>query len=172
MANEISHDSITGDTLYACRFQLDGNVFLSDGASDEAWGAGGNDADEYDVTMTEDGAGGHFVGSFDAGANIAAGVYQVAVYLQAGANPADTDSPVARGEMYWDGTAELNSFTLDTQIDDEVIGADGDSHEDLSDQMDTLSTDQNRVVNVYNEREPSSGVLAGTLARLAELLRP
>lgn len=34
---------------------------------------------------------------------------------------------------------------------DTLIGADGDTLESLSDQMDVLSTDQNRVVNVYDE---------------------
>lgn len=148
MANEVFHNYATGSTLYFCAFQLDGNVFLSGGASDEVWGAGGNDADDYDETMTEDGSGGHFVGTFDT--SIAAGTYRVTVYLQAGGSPADSDLAIAQGEIYWDGTAELNMKTLDTKIDDEVIGADGDTHEDLSDQMDVLSAQGSRVLNVYD----------------------
>ena len=137
MANEIHHNHTTGSTLYFCAFQLDGNVFLTGGGSDEVWGTGGRDADDYDETMTEDGAGGHFVGSFNA---IAAGVYHVTVYLQAGASPADTDAGIAQGEIYWDGSAELNSFTLNTQIEEDVIGADGDTLESLSDQLDGLTS--------------------------------
>lgn len=148
MANEVFHNYATGSTLYFCAFQLDGNVFLSGGASDEVWGAGGNDADDYDETMTEDGSGGHFVGTFDT--SIAAGTYRVTVYLQAGGSPADSDLAIAQGEIYWDGSAELNMKTLDTKIDDEVIGADSDTHEDLSDQMDVLSAQGSRVLNVYD----------------------
>ena len=150
MANEIAHDHTTGSTLYFCAFQPDGNVFLTGGASDEVWGTGGRDADDYDETMTEDGAGGHYVGTFDT--SIAAGVYQVAVYLQAGGSPADTDTALARGEIYWDGSAEINIFTLDTSINDDVIGSDGDSHEDLSDQMDVLSSQGSKILNVYDDR--------------------
>ena len=150
MANEVFHNHITGATLYFCAFQLDGNVFLSGGASDEAWGTDGRDADDYDETMTEDGSGGHYVGTFDT--SIAAGVYRVTVFLQAGANPADTDIPIAQGEIYWDGSAEFNPFTLNTQIEDDVIGADGDTLESLSDQMDVLSAQGSRVLNKYPTR--------------------
>ena len=114
MSNEIHYNHITGTTLYFCAFQPDGNVFLSGGASDEVWGTGGRDADDYDEAMTEDGTGGHFVGTFDT--SIAAGVYHVTVFLQAGANPADTDKPLGQGVIYWDGTAEINIFTIDSDI--------------------------------------------------------
>ncbi len=152
MANEIFHNFLTGSTLYSTRFQLDGNVFLTSGASDEVWGAGGNDADNYDVTMTEDGSGGHYVGDFDTSGNIVAGVYRVTIFLQAGGSPADSDLAIAQGELYWDGTAELNSFTLNTQIEDDVIGGDGDTLETLSDQMDVLSAQGSRVLNRYPTR--------------------
>ncbi len=109
--SEVFHNFTTGNTLYSTRFQLDGDVFLSNGASDETWGTGGRDADDYDVTMTEDGVSGHFVGDFDTSGNIAEGVYRVTVFLQAGANPADTDFPLAQGEIYWDGASEINTFT-------------------------------------------------------------
>ncbi len=90
------------------------------------------------------------MGTFDT--SIATGVYRVTVFLQTGGSPVDSDIPIAQGEIYWDGTAELNPFTLNTQIDDEVIGADGDSHEDLSDQMDVLSAQSSRVLNKYPTR--------------------
>ncbi len=151
MANEIAHNFPTGSTLYAARFQMDGDVFITTGASDETWGAGGNDADDYDVTMTENGSGGHYVGSFDGSGNISAGVYKVTVYWQSGASPADGDLAIAQGVMYWDGTAEINTRTVDTKIDDEVIGDDGDSNTDLSGQMDVLSAQKSQVLNVYNE---------------------
>lgn len=108
MANEIHVDTDRNLTLYACRFQPDGDVFLTNGASDEVWGTGGRDADDYDVTMTETAANasGHYVGTFDDG-TIAAGTYKVAVYIQGGANPADTDDVFAQGEIIWDGSAEV-----------------------------------------------------------------
>lgn len=112
---EIHQNYITGSTLYFCVFQPDGNVFLTGGASDEVWGTGGRTAADYDETMAEDGVGGHYVGSFPAGQG--AGTYQVSVYLQTGGSPADSDSAIAQGEIYWDGTAEITIGTLDTSID-------------------------------------------------------
>ncbi len=135
MANEIVHNHVTGKTLYFCTFQLDGDVFLSNGESDEPWGTGARDADSYDMAMTEQGtapASGHYVGTFDA--SIAAGVYQVTVYLQAGGSPADADLPLAQGEIHWDGSAEINHTTLDTLID-------------------TLITTGSVVTNIYNPGE-------------------
>lgn len=113
MANELSFDYGTGFTLYATRFQPGGNVFISDGSSDEVWAT----ADLYDVAMTENGVGGHYVGDFDASGNIGEGTYQVAIFLQAGGSPANSDSAIGRGEMYWDGENEISIFTLDTNID-------------------------------------------------------
>ena len=151
MANEIHHNHPTGATLYFCAFQLDGNVFLSGGASDEVWGTGGRDADDYDEIMTEDGIGGHYVGTFDT--SIAAGVYHVTVFLQDGGSPVDADRPLAQGVMYWDGTAELNQFTLNTQIEDDVIGTDGDTLESLSDQLDGLTSSSFKNTLIFGPGE-------------------
>ena len=109
MSNEIAHNFTPNLTLYLCRFQLDGDVFLTSGASDEEWGAGGNDADDYDVTMTEKGNSGHYVGDFDTSENIAEGQYRVTVYLQTGAAPIDADLAIAQGVGTWDG-AEFHFF--------------------------------------------------------------
>ena len=126
MANEIWHNFFTGETLYACRFQSDGNVFLTSGASDEVWGAGGRDADDYDVTMTEDGVGGHFVGDFDTSGNITiSNPYRVVVFWQAGANPADTDLPIAEGEIQWGGTSEVTLLVLSDE-DSKVLNVFGE----------------------------------------------
>ncbi len=149
MANEISWDIISGITLDAYRFQPNGNVFVTNGSSDEVWAT----ADDYDVTMTEDGVGGHYVGDFDTSAIITAGVYPVVIKIRDGVNPANSDRAVGRGVMYWDGTDELNIFTLDTTINDDVIGADGDTLESLSDQMDLLSSEDSKVLNGYKDGE-------------------
>jgi hypothetical protein len=151
MANEVYHNYTTGETLYFCVFKTTGNVFLSNGESDEAWGTGARDADSYDMAMTEAGSSGYYTGDFDA--SIAVGVYRVCVYLQAGANPADSDLALAEGVMYWDGSAEINMTTLDTTIEDDVIGTGGDTLEDLSDQMDVLSSQKSQVLNVYDDRK-------------------
>jgi len=113
MSNEIHADYKTGETLYATRFQPDGNVFIADGSADQVW----SDPTLYDVTMTENGDGGHYEGDFDASANIAAGTYQVTVFLQVGASPANGDPQLYKGEIYWDGDSELTIFTLDGSID-------------------------------------------------------
>ncbi len=109
MSNEVWHNYTTGKTLYFCTFEVDGDVQLTGGATNETWGTGGRDADSYDMPMTEDGVGGHYVGSFDT--SISEGTYRVAVYLQAGANPADTDFAIAEGEIYWNGANEITLFT-------------------------------------------------------------
>ena len=115
MSNEITHNAVTGLTLYFCCFQQDGDVFLTGGASDEVWGTGGHTANNYDEAMTEEDASGHYKGSMAAG--VGAGVYQICVYRQLGASPAAGDVALAQGEIYWDGSAEMNISTLDTLLD-------------------------------------------------------
>ncbi len=148
--NEVSFDWPSGATLDFYRFQLNGDVFKTAGPAAEVWGVGG--AGDYEVVMTENGAGGHYVCDFDGSSSITDGVYPGVIKLRAGANPADSDIQIGRGIMYWASGAELNQFTLNTQIDDEVIGADGDTHEDLSDQMDNLSSQKSQVLNEYDDR--------------------
>lgn len=116
MSNEVSMDYTSGSTLYFCRFQPNGDVFISDGSSDEIWGAGGNDADDYDVGLVESGASGHYVGHFDAPGNIANGTYRVTVYLQAGGNPADADVAIAQGLIHWIGGRSVTVGLLDKRI--------------------------------------------------------
>lgn len=115
MSGEVSHNTITGETLYFCRWKSNGNVFLSDGASDEVWGTGGRDTNDYDVAMAENVPDGHYVGDFDASENIELGVYKVAVFVQVGASPADSDLAVAQGEISWSGSSEITPGTLSSQ---------------------------------------------------------
>jgi len=114
MSNELWHNHAVSKTLYAVRFQQDGDVFITSGASDETWGATAHDADDYDVTMTETtvGSSGHYIGDFDASGNISAGTYRITIYLQDGASPADTDVAIAQAEIYWGGSAEIELGTL------------------------------------------------------------
>ncbi len=110
MADEIHHNHDSGATLYFCVFQQDGDVFLSNGESDEVWGTGGRGADNYDMAMAENAPDGHFVGTFDA--SITIGSYHITVYLQAGGSPADSDRAIGQGEIYWNGTSEETIHTI------------------------------------------------------------
>lgn len=143
MSNEIAFDAKSGLIFYACRFQLDGHVFLSNGASDEVWGAGGHTADNYDIPVPEVGNSGHYVGDFDPGAsgNIAAGRYKVGVYKRAGDDPADTDlAAKGKGEILWDGSNEIyvaseDDITIAHAITDALMG-----------------TTFTSLLNIYDER--------------------
>lgn len=118
MANEITHNHTSGLNLYACRFKQDGDVFLTDGSSAEAWGTGGHGADYYDVAMTEESTSGHYKASFDLSSNISAGTYHVTVYDRAGGNPVDGDTPLAQGSIVWDGAGEVS---IASAVYDEII---------------------------------------------------
>ena len=117
MSNEIVHDTVTNLTLYAARWKEGGNVFLSNPATDEVWGTGGRDADDYDIPVPEKPAGkrGHYVGDFASGGSIAAGLYYVTLYKQIGANPADSDPEIARGWISWDGSDEITLSSINTK---------------------------------------------------------
>jgi len=145
MANEIGISFASGSTLYACRFKANGEVFITDGSASEVWGSSGHDADDYDVSLSESGSSGHFVGDFDASDNIADGVYKVVVYLQEGANPADDETPLYQGVINWKSDNALTRKDIDDKLDD-IIGADGDSLETLSDQIDDIGTDTDTII--------------------------
>lgn len=117
-ADEIHVDYESSATLYAARFQPAGNVFVTNGSSDEAWSTAG----DYDVTMTENGSGGHFVGSFDAATNIGDGTFKITVYEQLGGAPADSDRAIYVGEIKWkDGTEDRKAAESDHDTTDALI---------------------------------------------------
>ena len=101
MADEITHNYLTGQTLYFCCFQPNGDVFLTGGASDEVWGTGGRTATDYAESMTEEATSGHYKGSMTVAV---AGAYQIVVFVGSLA--------VAQGEIYWSGTEEQNLQTI------------------------------------------------------------
>ncbi|MFB0555959.1 MAG: hypothetical protein ACETWQ_21850 [Phycisphaerae bacterium] len=109
MANEIHVDYTSGDTLYAIVRNAAGEVWYVGGQVFEAWGTGSHTADDYDIPLTD--KGGHrYVSNFDV--NIPAGRYSIQAFLQAGANPADSDSLVEGGEIIWSGVGEVTSDKL------------------------------------------------------------
>lgn len=158
MANEIAHNFATSQTLYSCRFQLNGDVFLTNGASDEVWGTGGRDADDYDVAMSEKGSSGHYVGNFDPSGNIAAGFYRVTVYHQAGASPVDADPAIAQGVGRWDGTAfipcAIEQDVLDAHTTTDALIT--SSHGTTDGLIAALDADARSVKNVYGPDEPTA----------------
>ena len=109
MANEIHVDYTTGNTLYAVVRNRAGEVWYSGGQVFESWGTGGRAANDYDISLT-DKCGNRYVGNFDG--NIPAGRYSVQAFLQAGANPADSDNLVGSDEIVWSGAGEVTSDKL------------------------------------------------------------
>ena len=104
MANEIKATATAGRTLYAVILTPAG--LLYNGTSSVtltagAWAAG--------ATMTNP-AGQVYYGSFPTG--LAAGIYTVLVFLQAGGSPAITDSLISQATFDWDGTKELSFSNL------------------------------------------------------------
>ena len=109
MANEIHINYASGNTLYAVVRNTVGNVWYVAGQIFEAWGTSGRTANDYDIALT-DKSGSHYVGSFDT--NIPAGRYSIQVFLQVGANPADSDTFIAGKEIVWSGTGTITAEKL------------------------------------------------------------
>ena len=153
MANEIWHSADETWTLYALIWrQTDDKVYDAVAAANTFDTYTDADIDDYDVPLANHADSDYH--SVDFPGDITAGVYRVQVFLQVGgAIDADLDYAIAEGEIYWDGTAEINIFTLDTSIYDDIIGADGDTLETLSDQLDGLSAEDSKVLNIYGPGE-------------------
>ncbi len=102
MANELQcNHIISGATLYAVVYNAAGQLW--NGSTFETlvvanWTT-------YDIALTETPASSYrYLGTMPA---VAAGLYSVAVYEQAGAAPAVSDTLVGTGQIHWSGTAEL-----------------------------------------------------------------
>jgi len=102
MANEIRTFYRSGSNLYAVIRNTSCQVWYIAGQVFEAWGTGGRDADDYDITLT-DKSGSMFLGNFDS--NIPAGYYYIMTYNKSGANPADADYLLSTEYGYWTGSA-------------------------------------------------------------------
>jgi hypothetical protein len=109
MANEIYIDYSSGSTLYAVIRNVSGEVWYAGGQAFESWGTASRTADDYDISLTDKG-GSRYVGDFDD--NIPAGRYSVQAFLQAGANPADSDNLVGGDEIVWSGTGKVTCDKL------------------------------------------------------------
>lgn len=109
MANEIQADYSSGQTLYAVIRNMAGQVWYIAGQLFEAWGTDGRDADDYDVGLA-DKNGSMYVGDFDS--NIEPGRYSIQIFLQAGANPADSDTVIAGDLILWSGSGKITADKL------------------------------------------------------------
>jgi hypothetical protein len=122
MANEIHIDYASGNTVYGVVRDGAGKVWYPVGQVFEDWGTGGHDADDYDISLT-DKSGDRYVGDFDT--NISAGRYSIQAFLQAGANPADSDDLVGSDEMIWRGGRRLtvDKILANKAVQNKVTGA-------------------------------------------------
>ena len=109
MANEIQADYSSGQTLYAVIRNMAGQVWYIAGQVFEVWGTDGRDADDYDVGLA-DKNGSMYVGDFDS--NIEPGRYSIQIFLQAGANPADSDTVIAGDLILWSGSGKITADKL------------------------------------------------------------
>lgn len=109
MANEIQVNYASGNTLYAIVRNQAGQVWCPVQQAFEDWGASGHGSDDYDLNLV-DKSGGRYVGDFDA--SVPAGSYGVQCFLQAGVNPAETDTLVDSRDIIWTGTAEVTATKI------------------------------------------------------------
>ena len=109
MSNEIHIDYSSGSTLYAVIRNRVGEVWYAGGQVFESWGMGGRTADDYDISLTDKG-GSRYVGNFDS--NISAGRFSIQAFLQAGANPSDSDNLVGGNEIVWSGAGKVTCDKL------------------------------------------------------------
>ena len=109
MSNEIYHSSDEANTLYALVWRkTDDKVWNN---TDSQWDTYADaDIDKYDLLLTNHVDSDYHSADFPTA--IAQGVYRVQVMkITGGAMNADDDRAVAQGEIYWDGSAEIDGFT-------------------------------------------------------------
>ncbi len=184
MANEIRATYDTGATLYTLVFNAAGQVWRNNAPQQflaYAPGAIG----VYDIPLSEIAANsGQYRATWPNHANMIAGVYSTVLFLQAGGAPAVADD--ARightATMYWDSTAEITNNMMDTVLDiiagdvvnvdgiipvaagdietyilSDVIGADADTLETLSDQLDVLGAGSGGTAETYTVTDSVTG---------------
>lgn len=110
MSNEIHAVGPTGRTCYVHIFDFNGNRW--NGSAFESFSIA-NYAN-YDVAVTEDGSTGIYRGNFPSA--IAVGNYDIVLYIQAGASPANGDSAVSVQSITWYGADVIPPVSVDGDI--------------------------------------------------------
>ncbi len=115
MANEIWHTFDETEDLYALIWRkTDDKVWNNTDSQFDIYTD--VDIDKYDVPLANQVDSDFHSVDFPS-AITTAGVYRVQIFNIIGVGiDADADLGVAQGELYWDGTAELDVFTLDNSI--------------------------------------------------------
>ena len=113
MANEIYHSFEEGNVLYALIWRK---------SDDKVWNNTDSqfdtytdvDIDKYDVVLANQVDSDYYSVDFPAAiTDSATQTYRVQVMLQAGGSiDADLDTAAAQGEIYWDGTSEVDTGTI------------------------------------------------------------
>lgn len=125
MANEIWKSYDEAYTLYALIWrQADDKVYDAGSAAFDTYTD--DDIDDYDIPLTNHADSDYHSVDFP---SVAAGIYRVQVFHQVGGSiDADDDVVIGEGEIYWDGSAEMNPVSLDTILDTiagDVVNIDG-----------------------------------------------
>lgn len=116
MSNELKRQWSSDDTVYVRVRNDAGEVNVNGTNNFEVYGAGGHDADDYDVQLTNK-AGHLHVGHFPATIT-SPGRYWNQYCIQAGASPADTDETIEPlEEIVWNGTAKETILDGNGRID-------------------------------------------------------
>lgn len=118
MANEIKFSArgLTGATLYAVVLNSAGQAY--NGSTFEALNA--SNWATYDIALSEQASLGIWLGTFPV---VAAGLYGITIYQQAGGSPAMSDVQVGGGAMDWTGAREQSAGK--TLPDNAAAGASG-----------------------------------------------
>lgn len=120
MANEIYATYDEGNTLYAIIWRkTDDKVWNNTDSQFDTYTDA--DIDKYDIVLANQVDSDYYSTDFPA-AITGEGVYRVQVFLQPGTIDADADTGLFQGEFYWDGTAEIDIFTLDNSLNILSIG--------------------------------------------------
>ncbi|HDZ38370.1 MAG TPA: hypothetical protein ENH62_08810 [Marinobacter sp.] len=174
MANEIQATFTTGSTLYGLAFNAAGEVVTDPAGAPSFTAYVAGDIDDYDIQLAEIATNStEYRGAFPV---IAAGVYSVVLFEQAGGAPVvATDTRLGTtAEMHWDGTAEIAVETmrgtdgvslvipdaagvLAAYILSDVIGADSDTLETLSDQLDVIGVGSGAISETYTVTDSATG---------------
>ena len=116
MANEIRITYDPNETLYAVIFNAAGQVWQTTTTSFVTYDD--DNQANYDIALTEAGDdSGEYRGTFPGG--IAAGIYSVQGWAQAGGSPVQDDDERLGGvgTMHWDGSAEITVSEIEAYVD-------------------------------------------------------